>query len=182
MGCVSDKKIKPIVVSSYPILNLNPNYFMIKGESLKLDSYYYYGTNLKFLWTPNSYLSSDTDPYPVTQSPADITYSLSLTGSSGCSVTESTLVKVVKLVVPNAFSPNGDGINDEWEIAFLKNYPNCSVEVYNRYGQIVFRSIGYNKNWNGSYNNQPLPLGTYYYIIKTSPIANPLSGSVTILR
>ncbi len=181
-GCVSDKKVKPIVVSPYPVLKLNPNYYMVKGQSLRLDSYYYYGSNLQFLWSPNTYLSSVTDPYPVTQSPADITYTLLLTGSSGCSLTQSTLVKVVKLEVPNAFSPNADGINDEWEITFLRNYPNCSVEVYNRYGQILFKSIGYNKNWDGTYHNQSLPTGTYYYIIKTSPIANPLSGSVTILR
>ena len=181
-GCISDKKIKPIVVSPYPVLNLTPNYYMVKGQSLRLDSYYYYGSNLQFLWTPNTYLSSATDPYPVTQSPADITYTLLLKGSSGCSLSQSTLVKVVKLEVPNAFSPNADGINDEWEITFLKNYPNCSVEVYNRYGQILFKSIGYNKNWDGTYNHQALPVGTYYYIIKTSPIANILSGSVTILR
>ena len=181
-GCISDKKTKSIVVSPYPILNLDSNYFMIKGESLKLDSYYYYGTNLKFLWSPNTYLSSDTARFPVTRSPNDITYTLLITGSSGCFVSKNTIVKVEKLVVPNAFSPNGDGINDTWEIPFIKNYPSCTVEIFNRYGQKVFYSVGYSKSWDGKLNGHPLPVGTYYYIIKINAIPNPLSGSITIIR
>ncbi|OIR00601.1 FG-GAP repeat protein [mine drainage metagenome] len=180
-GCISDKKIKPIVVSPYPVLNLNSTYYMIKGEGLKID-YYYYGTNLKFLWVPGTYLSSDTDPYPVTKTPNDIIYTLFLTGASGCSVSQSTVVKVEKLYVPNAITPNGDGINDTWEIAFLQNYPSCIVQIFNRYGQEVFHSIGYSKPWDGRLNGQPLPVATYYYIIKTNAAAKPLSGSVTIIR
>ncbi|MDE3144352.1 MAG: gliding motility-associated C-terminal domain-containing protein, partial [Bacteroidota bacterium] len=181
-ACVSDKKIKPIVVSPYPVLDLKSTYYMIKGEGLKIDSYYYYGTNLKFLWVPGTYLSSATDPYPVTQTPNDITYTLFLTGASGCSVSQSTIVKVEKLYVPNAITPNGDGINDTWEIAFLQNYPSCIVQIFNRYGQEVFLSTGYSKPWDGTLNGQPLPVATYYYIIKTNAAAKPLSGSVTIIR
>ncbi len=184
LGCISDKMIKPIVVNPYPVLNLNSNYYMPIGGSLKIDSFYYYGTNLKFLWTPNSYLNTDTARYPITQTPNDITYTLVLTGYAGCSVSQSTLVivKAGNVDVPNAFTPNGDGFNDTWLIPLLKNNPYCSVEVYTRYGQLVFKSIGYKKNWDGTYNNQALPMGTYYYIIKTSPGANSLSGSVLIIR
>ena len=181
-GCISDKKIKTIVVTPYPVLNLNSNYFVLKGESVKLDSYFYYGTALQFLWTPNTYLSSDSVPYPVAQPLTDITYTLLLTGLSGCSVSQSTLVKIEKLEVPNAFSPNGDGINDTWDVAFLKNYPLCSVQIFNRYGQEVFNSIGYSKPWDGKLNGQLLPLGAYYYLIKINAVTKPLSGSVLIIR
>ena len=181
-GCISDQHIKPIVVSPYPVLNLTSNYVMLKGGSLKIDSYYYYGTNLKFLWMPDTYLSSDTVAFPITQSPNDITYTLTLTGSAGCAVTQSTIVKIEKLNVPNAITPNGDGINDKWEMPLLKNYPSCTVQIFNRYGQEVFYSIGYSKPWDGTFNGQPLPVGAYYYLIKINAETKPVSGSIIIIR
>lgn len=112
------------------------------------------------------------------------TYYIQSTSSDGCVVTDSItiLVKVVPINPPNAFSPNQDGINDTWHITDLQNFPDCTVDVFNRYGQIVYRSKGYNNNWDGTFNNQLLPIGTYYYIIKASPIAQPISGSVSIIR
>ena len=111
-------------------------------------------------------------------------YYIKSTNSNGCMVIDSVelSIKLPPIVPPNVFSPNNDGINDTWEIPMLHYYPNCSVEVYNRYGQLVFKSKGYSKNWDGAFNNLILPIGTYYYIIKTSPSADPISGSVLILR
>jgi len=86
------------------------------------------------------------------------------------------------IAIPNVFSPNGDGINDSWRIKYLDNFPNAIVDVYNRYGQLVFHSIGYSKNWDGKYNGKDVPVGTYYYLIVTAPSTEPLSGSISILR
>ena len=110
--------------------------------------------------------------------------SLTLTAEGGCSVTGHTLVKVLRgLEIPNGFSPNGDGINDTWRIRYLDGYPDASIEVYNRGGQIVFRSVGYSKDWDGTYQGKALPIGTYYYIInpKTGKVGI-YTGSVTILK
>jgi len=87
------------------------------------------------------------------------------------------------LVIPNAFTPNSDGINDIWTIQNINLYPNSTVRIFNRYGQIVFSSIGYGIPWDGTYNNSPLPPGAYYYIIdlKTRNIG-VFSGSVIIFR
>jgi gliding motility-associated-like protein len=111
-------------------------------------------------------------------------YYIKSKSTDGCTVIDSVYVtvKLVPINPPNAFSPNKDGINDQWEIPDLHNFPDCTVDVYNRTGQLVFHSKGYQQNWNGTYKNQALPVGTYYYIIKASPIAMPQSGSVTILR
>jgi gliding motility-associated-like protein len=84
--------------------------------------------------------------------------------------------------IPNSFSPNGDGRNDLWEIKNLSAYPRNTVEVFNRYGQRLFRSIGYNIAWDGSFKGQPVPEGTYYYIINLKNGNKSLSGSVTIVR
>ena len=96
----------------------------------------------------------------------DITYNLTVTSADGCVNSDIVFVKVLKTpVIPNAFSPNGDGINETWVIQYLNSYPNVDVAIFNRYGQSVFHSSGYGKNWDGTYNGKVLPVGTYYYII-----------------
>jgi len=88
-----------------------------------------------------------------------------------------------KIIIPNAFSPNGDGINDTWNIEPLDLFNDADLQVYNRYGQLVFRNVGYIKPWDGTRNGTPLPVSTYYYILDLK-IKNekPMTGSVTILR
>jgi gliding motility-associated-like protein len=82
--------------------------------------------------------------------------------------------------IPNTFTPNGDGINDTWNIKFLDS--NCSVNIVNRWGQNVFTSIGYGIPWDGTYKGTPLPAGTYYYIINLKNGDKVLAGYVAIMR
>ena len=86
------------------------------------------------------------------------------------------------IAIPNAFTPNGDGINDVWHIDALVYFPDCKLSVFNRYGSIVFQSHGYPQPWDGTENGKPLPVGTYYYIISLKGDNKPLSGSLTIIR
>ncbi len=84
--------------------------------------------------------------------------------------------------IPNTFTPNGDGINDLWNITALDYYPECSLNIYSRYGSLVYKSIGYGKPWDGTSRGRRLPAGTYYYILDLKDGKKPLSGSVTILE
>ncbi|MEP6614330.1 MAG: MBG domain-containing protein, partial [Mucilaginibacter sp.] len=86
------------------------------------------------------------------------------------------------LVVPNTFTPNGDGINDTWNLPALISYPNCAVNIYDRYGQMVFHSVGYATPWDGRYNNKNVPTGVYYYLIDRKNNTELVSGSLTVLR
>jgi gliding motility-associated-like protein len=72
------------------------------------------------------------------------------------------------LDIPNAFSPNGDGVNDKWEIAGLRGNTDCEVLIFNRWGQQVFSSHGYDTPWDGTGKGHPVSAATYYYVIKTS--------------
>jgi gliding motility-associated-like protein len=84
--------------------------------------------------------------------------------------------------IPNVFSPNADNINDTWNIKGLRDYENCIVEIYNRYGQLIFRSVGYNQPWDGTYHGSKMPVATYYYVIDLRNGERPIGGSVTLLR
>ncbi|MCR8561679.1 VCBS repeat-containing protein [Mucilaginibacter sp. BJC16-A38] len=104
--------------------------------------------------------SATSNPIPITLSPV-----------SQCTI-----------VIPNTFTPNGDGINDLWNISAITSYPNSSITVYTRYGSLVYRSTGYAKAWDGTYNGSTLPVGTYYYLIDLKNGKKPLSGPITIIR
>jgi len=85
-------------------------------------------------------------------------------------------------IIPSAFTPNGDGQNDVWEIPDLINYPKCSVQIFDRWGSLVFSSMkSYLNPFDGFYRGKRLPLGTYFYIIQLKPGVKPLTGSVSIL-
>jgi gliding motility-associated-like protein len=84
--------------------------------------------------------------------------------------------------IPNTFTPNGDGVNDLWDITALQAYPGCTISIYNRGGSLVYNSINYPKPWDGTYNGKSLPVGTYYYVIDLKNGKKPLAGPVTIIR
>jgi gliding motility-associated-like protein len=85
-------------------------------------------------------------------------------------------------IIPNAFTPNGDGINDTWNIQYLSTYPNCTVQIFNRYGQKLFYSEGYPLPWDGTYNGVKVPDGIYYYIINLNGGQSSIAGHVTVIR
>ena len=109
------------------------------------------------------------------------TYFIKAMNGAGCSVIKPVRVIISIPPPPNIFSPNNDGIHDLWEIPGLKENPQCDVYIFNRYGQIIFHSIGYNKPWDGKINGKRLPAGTYYYVIKVSAQLPLLSGYVDII-
>ena len=143
------------------------------------------GTDVNWYWTPATYLSASQLINPIANPPQTITYRLNVVSQHGCGIsTDDVVVKVYeKILIPNAFSPNGDGINDTWFIDPLYLFEEAVVEVYNRYGQVVYRSRGYNTLWDGTNNGRPLPAGTYYYLIDLRVNKEPkLTGSITIIK
>lgn len=183
-GCGSDTATVTLTIYPLPVLNMGTqSVTVLEGGQIKLNPAFVYGNDLSYLWTPPSFLSSDTVYSPVSKPVDDIRYTFTVTGEGGCSVSDTILIKVLKSPeIPNAFSPNGDGINDTWDIKYLESYPGATVDVFNRYGQIVFRSFGYNRPWDGRSNGQVLPIGTYYYIINPKNGKPIYTGSITIIR
>jgi gliding motility-associated-like protein len=112
-------------------------------------------------------------------------YQIKVIDGNGCE-REQGAELVDQCIVPSqGFSPNGDGINDTWIITRIEQFPDAEIKVFNRYGQIVFRSTGYDVPWEGKSFGMSLPLGTYYYEIKISDGTEEpqvYSGSVVIVK
>ena len=141
-----------------------------------------------YSWTgPNSFTSSSEDLTDL----ASGTYGVSATDANGCTATTTEIIGLQVVLaedincpvsVPNSFSPNGDGINDNFVVKCLYNYVNPVIEIYNRWGNLLYHKDHYgdvdywgsevNAWWNGrsenklTIGNQDLPTGTYYYILK----------------
>jgi gliding motility-associated-like protein len=109
-----------------------------------------------------------------------------ITGSSVCIGAPVKFTITVNptptVIIPNTFTPNGDGINDTWNLKYIESYPNCIIQIYNRYGTKVFFSNGYPAAWNGKYKGANVPDGTYYYVINLDSKLKPLGGHVTVIR
>jgi len=180
-GCV-DYKEQTITI--YPIVNVNAgtDRTVLEDATITLEPIVT-GNALQYLWTPNQYLNNNTILNPIVSGVQDITYTLNVTGTGGCIFSDQVFVKVLKFPnVPNTFTPNNDGINDTWMIDHLADYPNVRVQVFNRYGQLVFESKGYTKPWDGTMNGKSLPFGTYYYVIEPGNDRKPVTGYVTLIK
>lgn len=179
----SDDTTQTIKIYPFPSIAAQ-DYFLYEGNTIQLKPNYL-GSNLKFTWSPSIYLNSDTAAYPFCTPKDDITYHLLVTGDGNCSATKDINIDVLQLLtIPNAFSPNGDGINDKWVITNLEHYQNAEVSIYNRYGQAIFHSTNYTSQpFDGTIAGKPLPVGTYYYIINTKNLHVEIkTGYVLLLR
>lgn len=133
-------------------------------------------------WTPSASLSTNNFNELVATPTETTRYKLAVTSVAGCESVSYINVNVKNdLVIPNSITPNGDGVNDIWNIKNIYAYKGISVSVFTRWGQQVFYSSGYAKPWDGTHNGKRLSAGVYYYIIKTDDSKVKKAGSVTII-
>ncbi|MEO5945819.1 MAG: PKD domain-containing protein [Chitinophagaceae bacterium] len=182
-GCRSSVFTKKVTVNAYPLVNAGPDLFILENGSDTLNALVT-ANNSTYLWTPDTYfLSSNTLLNPIVKGVADITYTLTVTGRGNCIAADDVFVKVLKgPEIPNIFSPNGDGVHDKWIIKYLDTYPGGTVEIFNRYGQMIYRSVGYSMPWDGTVNGKPVSIGTYYYIVNPKNGRGIISGYVDVIR
>jgi gliding motility-associated-like protein len=179
-GC-KDRDTTVVTVYQLPNVVAGPDTAISAGFSAQL-----WATGAQdYAWTPSDYLDQTNIADPTSTPLQTITYTVTGTDQYGC-VNSDTLTVTVNydytLVTYNLFSPNNDGVNDFFEVMNLQLYPDCEVIVYNRLGSPVFSSMGYMNNWNGTYNGEPLPDATYYYVIKCTGTEKVFTGPISILR
>lgn len=141
------------------------------------------GNNLTYQWIPSTYLDDPFKLNPIATPLEDITYTLQVTDECNNIISDEVFVKVFKEIsVPNTFSPNNDGVNDVWNIIGLTSYPGSELRIFNRYGNIIFQSVGYENPWNGRYQGNELSPGVYFYTIDLNNGTKLTSGSVLIVK
>ncbi|MBC6109880.1 gliding motility-associated C-terminal domain-containing protein [Pedobacter fastidiosus] len=156
---------------------------ILNGQKLTLNGKVT-GDNVSYYWTPSDFLDDPTKLNPIANPPTDITYTLHAQSNSGClSASDDVFIKVYpKIVIPNSFSPNGDSVNDTWNIPAAEAFPNPIIKVTNRYGQLVYQSTGKFKPWDGKYNGKDLPTATYYYSIYFNSDFETYTGWIMLIR
>jgi gliding motility-associated-like protein len=180
-GCL-ETATQVIIVKAAPAVSAGADQLILEGKSIPLPASVS-GNGLQFQWSPMLYLNNDTLLQPICTPFQNIAYTLLASDSNGCVSTDTIFIKVLlKPIAPNAFSPNGDGIHDTWQILHLNDYPNGRILIYTRAGQLIYQSVGFATPWDGTYKGQPLPIGTYYYIIQPGNGSEVIKGSITLLR
>ena len=88
------------------------------------------------------------------------------------------------LFIPNAFTPNSDGLNDCYHIRTQGNYEFYELYIYNRWGQAVFESGNPMDCWNGNYKGEPVPVGTYFYYLRAISECGEVfkKGDINVIR
>jgi gliding motility-associated-like protein len=177
-----DSGYQTITITPSPLVNAGPDLFVLKNETVQIAATAS-GNALQYQWYPPTYLNSDVLLNPFCTPADDITYQLTATDNAGCSNSSRVAVKILlDPMIPKAFTPNGDGLNDYWRIKYLDYYLNCEVSIFDRYGHLVYHSRGYNNPWDGTRNGQPMTAGTYCYIIDTKRQKNIFKGFVVLIR
>jgi gliding motility-associated-like protein len=180
-GCSVDGAFVYSVVS-VPIANAGSDLQIREGEEVRL-----FGksdlSNVEYRWFPPDYLNNSTIADPIARPPFTKNYRLQVTSNYGCSNTDEVIIRVINhLSIPNAFSPNGDGINDFWQIKHVNQYNDIKIQVFDRYGALVFSIRNQYKPWDGTRNGKTLPAGIYYYKIESLQLVKPLLGGITLLK
>jgi gliding motility-associated-like protein len=140
--------------------------------------------------SPYSYTWSNGSTSPDLSNLDPGLFLLTVTDANGCPPAEEEIEFVpCTIIIPNAFTPNDNGQNDVWDLQKLAYYPDCRVKVYNRWGDVVFSSQGYDNPWDGKHRltSVDLPSAVYYYVIENVSTefveeGSFLHGYVTIVR
>lgn len=172
-----------VVVYPTPVADAGPDKVVLEGGVVLLTPALITRFPVSYLWTPADGLTNAAIASPGASPTADITYTLTVSSEKGCKTSDDVFVKLLqKPVIPNIFSPNGDGIHDKWVIEYLESYPGCEVQIFNRYGQAIYKIVNYTTPWDGKINGKDAPIGTYYYIIDPKNGRKPMTGFVDIIR
>ncbi len=192
-GC-KDTVVKQVTLYPIPIVNAGSDQSIMIGTSVTLQA----SGASQYTWSPPTYLSSTTIPNPVCTPDASIVYVVEGTNQYNCRNSDTVEIKLVypvKIEVPNAFSPNDDGLNDKFYAyntagAGFSKYviKDIDFKIYNRWGELIFETNDINVGWDGTHqkNGQKMEVGVYAWVVTVNTfdgkVIGPLYGNVSLLR
>ena len=186
-GCIDSSQVVVTVLPT-PTITVTPASTSVKeGYEVTLTA----SGASKYTWIltpaskPDTTIFNQNTATPQVSPTANTTYTVIGIGADGCPGYGTAYVEVIPdsdLIIYNTFTPNGDGINDNWFIGNLNLFPNNTLSVYNRWGAEVYYAQPYGNGWYGTtVGGAELPDATYYFILNTGK-GKIYKGAVTIIR
>jgi gliding motility-associated-like protein len=182
-GC-QDSESRTIIVHPEPFAFAGPDVEVNWGDLISL--YGQASDSVDFEWSPTTYMEDPDDLTPILLPDESTYYELSVVDQYGCTSRDTVFVKVIlPIYVPNTFTPDGDGLNDVFR-AYGDNILEFHMQIYDRWGDLVFESFTVDKVWDGSKNGGDHyvqdDLFVWRIVYETKNGKEELTGHVTILR
>jgi gliding motility-associated-like protein len=143
---------------------------------------------VQYLWSPVHFFQDPKAQNPIVTLQNDMHFFLTVIDSMGCMGSSSVFVKVFKgptYYIPNAFTPNNDGLNDIFKPTAPGIKQTFYFKVFNRLGQLLFNTQDISRGWDGTYKGTAQPTAVYVWIIKGLDLAGKtveMKGTVTLIR
>lgn len=190
-NCFTDTATVVVTVNKKPTVNAGSDVDARPADPVQLSAT---GSSdvVAWAWSPATYLSCTNCPSPLSKPLAQITYKVTATTAKGCEASDEVVIKMQcgesRVRIPNAFTPNGDRLNDQFEVKGISNIHH--MVIYNRWGNKVFERSNFlasdeSQCWDGTFNGVPQPVGTYVYIVELRCPGGDLfvkKGTVTLVR
>ncbi len=178
----------PLTILVYPVpgLFVGNDTVISPGQILQLHPEVT-GTVSSWLWTPSVYLDNPYIADPIFTPGVTTSYQLLVANDAGCSASgKMTIVVYRPLKMPNAFTPNNDGLNDVFRIPPSTPQKIKSFSVYNRWGGLIFHTSDSGTGWDGTFHSQPQPNDTYVWMIEYEDLltnkTETATGTVNLIR
>ncbi len=182
LACSIASSVVTVTVHANPVVDAGQNRVLIKGETATLAGKVT-GDNLLINWLPPQFLSNTSTLNPLATPDKNITYTLNVSSVWGCFNSDTVFIKVVDgIYIPTAFTPNGDGLNDQWRIPDLDPVLGAEVWLFNRNGELVYHSKGALVSWDGTLKGKPQASNVFVYLIDFKKGQPPLKGLLTLIR
>jgi gliding motility-associated-like protein len=182
-GCGSAIASQTFEIFSIPSVDAGPDLTIFINQSTLIQASGTSGAGISYHWTPTIALNNPSILRPTASPEESTTFRIVATNQGNCAATDTMRITVFTGVnIPNAFSPNGDGLNDVWNIPGLAAYPNSVLRIFDRYGQVIYETKGFQRPWDGTKSGKPLPIGVYYYILDLGDGSEKKNGSIALLR
>ncbi|MEM9821451.1 MAG: PKD domain-containing protein, partial [Bacteroidota bacterium] len=192
--CAPDTLALTVEVDLVPAVSLTPIFYFVDNQPIQIRPTILDDRNYQFEWFPTDSLSCTNCPNPTVTLDTSQTYQLLVTDlDTGCErLLETRLERLSNcpddlIYVPNAFSPNDDGINDELKAYSATINQINTFQIFDRWGEIVFQTNNMDLGWNGNFRNQTAAMGVYIYFLEAPCPIDPsktifLKGDITLLR
>lgn len=193
-GCLSESIMVNVLVRDVLEIEFPSAYEIQLGDSLQLDTLYSNFAPAVYTWTAFQPISCDTCARPFFKPVKTTTYQLTVTDAFGCTASDEIEIFVDRqseFYLPTAFSPNGDNINDIFNIGSRPNFIETieNFSIFNRWGELVFQAQHISPQdfdgWNGQFESQAAMQGVYVYMIEVKTRKGEVemvTGEVALLR